>query len=951
MAPPLIVRAVLDATGYLKVSESVVSSNTLMAESALGMGASFTKSAEAQIAAGAKVITSQRAQLTQLKMLQAQAIAGSDRRIAADVAVAKAERALALSTGGVAIATRGASAEAKVAERDIGKLTRGALAGSGVFAALGRSLAFASTGFIAVAGGSTLIAESIRQAEELDAAQRRVDQQLKVSGKSWDQYGAKIDAVLLKQGHLAGFTRSQLLQAFTYLLRVGGNVRRSLDLTSLATDVARGRSISLQAASIALAKALGGSVTALRRLGIVVPNNVTKMKALEYVQRKFAGQADAGTKSSDRFLSSLADAGATIGTVLLPTFERLLRKGGDWIHRMNESGKLTKDVTAVTHSLGTGFHLLEGAISTVDRVTGGFGKTLVLLGEIWVGIKITGWITSLNRLAATWGLVGSAATKAAVAEAAASGGAAAGAGARAGGGGGLGALLTGGLIGRLLGRGPTAVAGRVGMYTGAGAAAGTAASATGVGALAVASIIAAQALNDFAVNLSGGSGSVGGKISDAITGFFTGGLSGNAKFSPFHAIFGQIFHGRAPFASALQSTFGTPPPAASGSPAFLTREPRWLSRLEHLLGLPASPFYSRPGQQAQQIGGTRIREIKDFQLTMTEQLLQAQAGLTRSTADDAAAAKRVIARIKTAIDHGRLHGKALIDALNAEANALGTLWAIEDTAAQKRAAAAEAATARASTYDIPGTLQLAQAKAEAYGKNETAILKKIIAAAEHAIAAGGKNWKGLVAAYGVIASARQQLEQDAQGAIIPLRMQLALAKAQATGADQSQILRRMKAALEKALRAAKGNIQRQIDIWNEITSINQQLGSSVTNAYGKYRKASLKWEMEGLGLTPEQRRALEARLSQIGPGGSHPASGTGAAGYIIDPETGRPMRQRRGSRYSSGGADSNTATVNANIDLHVYIDGKQVEATVTNRQQKNNTRRPTQRRGPNAATR
>src|SRR5262249_59226059 len=140
--------------------------------------------------------------------------------------------------------------------------------------------------------------ERIRKAEDLAGAQRAADQQLRTSGKSWAQYGGTIDKVLLKEGHLAGFTRTELLGAFTFLLRVGGNVRRSLNLVGLAADVARGRNISLQAASIALSKALGGSATALRRLGIVVPNNVTKLQALEYVQRKFTGQAEAGTTAS-----------------------------------------------------------------------------------------------------------------------------------------------------------------------------------------------------------------------------------------------------------------------------------------------------------------------------------------------------------------------------------------------------------------------------------------------------------------------------------------------------------------------------------------------------------------------------------------------------------------------------------------------------------------------------
>jgi hypothetical protein len=165
----------------------------------------------------------------------------------------------------------------------------------------------------------------------------------------------------------------------------------------------------------------------------------------------------------------------------------------------------------------------------------------------------------------------------------------------------------------------------------------------------------------------------------------------------------------------------------------------------------------------------------------------------------------------------------------------------------------------------------------------------------------------------------------------------------------------MKAALERALKSARGNIQKQIDIYNQIASINQQLSSGVSTAYGDFKKASVKALTAGLGLTQAQRRAEEARLSRVGPGGTVPRGGTTAEGFIIDPETGRPIHRHR--RPRSGRGDYRTASaaggpvpVEATIDLNVYIDGKHVETTVTRRQQRTRRHNPSSRRGPNAAT-
>jgi hypothetical protein len=1125
MAPPLIVRAVLDAVGYLKVSESVVASNTLMGDSALGMGADFTKSAEAQVAAGAKVIASQRAQLTQLKAIQAEAIAGSDRRIAADVAVAKAQAVLARSTGGTVLATGALSSEAKTAERDIGKLTRGALAGSGVFAKLGRSLAFASTGFIAVAGGATVIAESIRQAEDLAAAQRQVDRQLQTSGKSWSQYGGTIDKVLLKEGHLAGFTRAQLLQAFGYLLRVGGNVQRSLNLTALAADVARGRSISLQAASIALSKALGGSATALRRLGIIVPNNVTKMQALEYVQKKFAGQAEAGTTSSARLSAALTDAGATIGTVVLPTFERLTTHFGDWLNRMNESGKLTHDFGSVVSFLGVGFHTLEGAIRAVDDVTGSFGHTLLVIGEIWAGIKIAAWIGTLEKVAISWGLIQSAAEKAAVAEAAAASVSAAGiatgdlrAAALASEGAGGASLLSrlvprgvGGAIGLGVG-GLIAgqIAGAAGApqpvsssLTGAGVGAGIGtliepgvgtAVGAGVGALAgaLASLIHqgpsvqqtleadAAAMKNLDRAAHEAALSVTGirlqrlQLQDtlatqrATVAADRGAVARTTPGTPAHAAAARQLRedqlallqteqqlkvttdqltgaeqkqarirqqrqktaagetkqiidlaasyshlaaslGKGPVTSSkdidtlMQSVKDGTDKATNSTDMFIQKldqiaaksSPglqgvlKKIQELTEALGhIPSSKeiriifkgqgdFRVGPGgdlfptgPRSVPAGPSRTQPAgppppvvwTGFQLTLNEQIKQVQASMTKTLADDVKLAREIIARIKRLIDIGNLvpGTKGYLAALQEQASAEAVLQSAEAQKAEQRRAAAEKARELASTYSTPIDLQIAQVQAEMTksNKDDIAVLRKIIAAARRTLAQGGKNKQGRLAVLQTILQAQEALQSllgtGADSPLVPLKLQLALAKAQALGTNQTPILKRMKAALEKALKAAHGNIQRQIDIWNQIASINQQLGQSITNSYGKYKKASLKWETEGLGLTPAQRRALEAKLSQIGPGGTHPMSGTGAAGYVIDPDTGRPIdrhhRRRQGSQYAGSGG-GRPPTVNANIDLRVYIDGKQVEATVTKRQQKSNTHRPTQRRGPLAATR
>jgi hypothetical protein len=263
---------------------------------------------------------------------------------------------------------------------------------------------------------------------------------------------------------------------------------------------------------------------------------------------------------------------------------------------------------------------------------------------------------------------------------------------------------------------------------------------------------------------------------------------------------------------------------------------------------------------------------------------------------------------------------------------LSTIWSAESATAQKRAAAATAAKAKiqtelANSID-PLKIEVELSRAQATGASTLPALKKLLAAARAALA------KGLSLALqkqalDQITSIKQQIAAARQGTFTPFaqspQLQLELAKEQALGTSQTQTLLKMKKAAERALKAAKGNIQKQTDIWNQIYAINQQLGQSAATALGGFKQASTRALTKGLGLTDAQLRALRARLSQLGPGGTVPGTGTGAAGFIIGTD-GRPLI----------------------VHTHVNIDGKRVANNVTRHQQRHRRRNPHQRRGPNA---
>ncbi len=668
------------------------------------------------------------------------------------------------------------------------------------------------------------------------------------------------------------------------------------------------------------------------------------MAAIEFVSRKFAGQAEAGATSADHLHASLATASETIGTALLPTFDRLVTELSDWVTKMEATGRLQRDANEAFSAAGVIFHTLGTAVRAVDRATGSFTHTLALLVALELGSKIGGWITALRIVAVEWGLVGAAATKAGAEQAAAltlsgAGGAAGGAAGAAGAEGAITGLFAGGALGRLgrTGLGARLFGGRAafagsrfavgsgGVATDLAASGAVGLSAGSVGALAAASVLATIALTDLAKaagdQFGQGPTSTYDKILGAIEGNLTEGLAGNAKFSGIHAI-GSLIHGHMPFEGALRSTFGPPPVQP-----FETNQQFQQAGLP--VGLTTKQIFGPLPSQLPFSGAKILTQYwKTFTLTYREQVLQAQAALTQSSADDVAEAQKELARIKNLINNQQITGPALLQAYALEIQAAGVIQSAQQAAAQKRIAAAQAAKQKIVT-DLqnaidPIKLEVALSKAQSLGQSTIPELKALLAAAYKGLgkAVANGNQDLVKQAYDQIGSLKQSikdaLNSTSQQFTEPLKLQIAFARAQAFGGDTTSVLKQMKKAALAALHSGKYAGQSLVDLLNEITNINQQLSGVTSSAKTEFAKTSIHGLTKGI-TDPALRKVIEARLSQQGYGDA-------------------PNTHYRGS--GRGG----------DVVVHTTfkLDGRTVAVNTTRHQQKQRRANPPQKRGPHA---
>lgn len=275
--------------------------------------------------------------------------------------------------------------------------------------AFGSAMRFATTALIGGAGLAYGLRAVIKAATDNQVALAQTRNAVRNAGISWNTYAKQVDQATTAQSNLTGFTHTQTLSSFALLVRATKDVNAALKLNALAADVARGRNLSLQQASLLLVRVYAGQVGSLRRLGIEVQKGVTGTQALALVQKQFAGQAasygrtTAGAQA--RLNVELHNTEVLIGNALLPTLSHYTRSLADWLGKAKNQQKLQHDVnvavkdgTQAIKGLVTGVKALDSVVGPLVAGLGGIKTATELAFGLWV-------ITRLRGIAAGLGLV------------------------------------------------------------------------------------------------------------------------------------------------------------------------------------------------------------------------------------------------------------------------------------------------------------------------------------------------------------------------------------------------------------------------------------------------------------------------------------------------------------------------------------------------------------------
>lgn len=340
---------------------------------------------------------------------------------AESVQAKRATIALKDAEEGAARATDRLGRELRENERHMGRLTRGALAGSGAFRGLGRSLAFASGSFLSGAGfvyaARSALKASSNLAEQMDFAKRTFEDAFPVV----ENFANNALGLARDQAYDATAGIGSLLKPLGVLPGVAA--KTSVELSKLAVDFASMKNARLEDVLLAVRSGLVGESEPLRKYAVLLgearvqqvalaqsgKTNVKELTNTEKVLARVSIIFKDGAQAVGNYKDTIGGAAnqerevqknfrntqILIGDTLRPAYTELLQNVNAYLGSAENQRKIQEKVNSAVQTGENVVRGFAGGLQAVKRfadpvvgVLGGMERAVKSLTLLWVGFKI-----------------------------------------------------------------------------------------------------------------------------------------------------------------------------------------------------------------------------------------------------------------------------------------------------------------------------------------------------------------------------------------------------------------------------------------------------------------------------------------------------------------------------------------------------------------------------------
>jgi hypothetical protein len=267
----------------------------------------------------------------------------------------------------------------------------------------------AAVGAAAAVMAVKLGVDAVKGAVEDEISQKKLATALRNTTKATDEQIAATEDYISKTQLRYGISDVKLRASLGNLLRATQDVTKAQELNNLAVDIAAATGKDLETVSLAISRAYGGNIGALKRLGIPLDDNIVKTKdfeaATDELQKLFGGSALANTETLEGKLAILRETFGElqegVGQKFIPVLKNLL----DNIMLVSKgfSGEDPEGLTARARELageynGNGANTLGGSLrALVDAFSNLFG-TITEDGDPATN-SLTQFAESIERIA------------------------------------------------------------------------------------------------------------------------------------------------------------------------------------------------------------------------------------------------------------------------------------------------------------------------------------------------------------------------------------------------------------------------------------------------------------------------------------------------------------------------------------------------------------------------
>jgi hypothetical protein len=299
----------------------------------------------------------------------------------------------------------------------------------------------ATVGFAAAAGAAVAFgASALKAAIEDEKSQKLLAKTLQNTVHATKNQIAASETFISKLQLTYGVADDKLRPAFATLTRSTKDLGESQKLTNLALDISAATGKDLETVSLALAKAHGGNIGALTRLGIPLDKNIIKTKdfngATEVLTKTMGGSAKANAETFSGKIAilekSLNEAKEQIGTALLPILTKLadyilknvvpnIQAFVDGLTGKDSVGSAAKGAGDFAHDFG---EKIRGVFKMFKDNIGFIKFAAEYMALFWGAMKLSSgassFITAMNKVIGVYKTLKNVSVAAAIAEAFAS---------------------------------------------------------------------------------------------------------------------------------------------------------------------------------------------------------------------------------------------------------------------------------------------------------------------------------------------------------------------------------------------------------------------------------------------------------------------------------------------------------------------------------------------------